>query len=382
MSAGNVHTVPARYWHPLPDGRIQCDLCPRYCRLHSGQRGFCFVRERQDDHMALTSYGRSTGFCIDPIEKKPLHHFLPGSKVLSFGTAGCNLGCLFCQNWSISKSREMKRLSAVAFPDTIARAAKDLGCASVAFTYNDPVIFLEYAIDTAKVCHQLGIRSVAVTAGYIADEARKEFFKHMDAANVDLKGFTEDFYHTICSGHLQPVLDTLLYLHNETNVWTEITCLLIPGKNDSEDEIDRMTGWIVEHMGPGVPTHFTAFHPDWKMLHTPPTPAATLHRARRIALRNGIRYAYAGNIFAPGASSTYCHECGEMLIGREWFDIIEWNLTSGGNCNACGAKCSGVFEGQPPPSNGRFMPIRIEEFASPGVANNFHGAAGVGEDVG
>ncbi len=357
------HTVPGRYWHRLSDGRIQCDLCPRYCRLHEGQRGFCFVRERQNDQMMLTSYGLSTGFCIDPIEKKPLHHFLPGSKVLSFGTAGCNLGCLFCQNWSISKSREMERLSAVAFPETIAHAAKELGCSSVAFTYNDPVIFLEYAVDTARMCHEVGLRSVAVTAGYIGEDARKEFFQHMDAANVDLKGFTEEFYHRICSAHLQPVLDTLLYLHNETEVWTEITCLLIPEENDSEDEINRMTGWILEHLGPNVPVHFTAFHPDWKMLKTPPTPAATLHRARSIAVRNGIRYAYVGNVFAPGESSTYCHQCGATLIGREWFDVTGWNLTVDGRCRSCGTRCSGVFQGPPPSTNGRFMPVRIEEFA-------------------
>jgi pyruvate formate lyase activating enzyme len=359
----DVHTVPGRYWHRLPDGRIQCDLCPRYCRLHENQRGFCFVRERQNDHMVLTSYGRSTGFCIDPIEKKPLHHFLPGSKVLSFGTAGCNLGCLFCQNWSISKSREMQQLSNVALPDTIAKAAKDLACSSVAFTYNDPVIFLEYAVDTAKACHDLGLRSVAVTAGYIGDEARREFFSNMDAANVDLKGFTEDFYHRICSGHLQPVLDTLLYLHNETDVWTEITCLLIPEENDSEDEIYRMTDWILENLGPDIPVHFTAFHPDWKMLHTPATPRAILHRARTIALRNGVRYAYIGNVFAPDEASTYCHQCRTMVIGREWFDTTEWHLTSDGHCQMCGAKCKGVFEGRPPSTDGRFMPIRIEEFA-------------------
>jgi pyruvate formate lyase activating enzyme len=324
------------------------------------------VRERDDDRMVLTSYGRSTGFCIDPIEKKPLYHFLPGSKVLSFGTAGCNLGCLFCQNWNISKSREMERLSAVAFPETIAHAAKDLGCSSVAFTYNDPVIFLEYAVDTAQACHEFGIRNVAVTAGYIAAEARKEFFQHMDAANVDLKGFTEDFYHRICSAHLQPVLDTLLYLHNETDVWTEITCLLIPGENDSEDEINRLTGWIVEHVGPTVPVHFTAFHPDWKMLDTARTPASTLRMARRIALLNGLRYAYVGNVFAPGECSTYCHNCGATVIGREWFDVTTWNLTDDGHCRSCGTECSGVIEGQPPATNGRMMPIRIEAFAPKG----------------
>jgi pyruvate formate lyase activating enzyme len=293
FASEKTHTVPARYWHRLADGRIQCDLCPRYCRLHADQRGFCFVRERQNDHMVLTSYGRSTGFCIDPIEKKPLHHFLPGSKVLSFGTAGCNLGCLFCQNWSISKSREMERLSAVAFPETIAHAAKELGCSSVAFTYNDPVIFLEYAVDTATACHEAGIKSVAVTAGYIAEEARKEFFQHMDAANVDLKGFTEDFYHRICSAHLQPVLDTLLYLHNETHVWTEVTCLLIPGENDSEDEMERLSIWL-SSINPEIPLHISRFFPRYRMSDRAPTQVAVIYRLRDIASKY-LRFVYTGN---------------------------------------------------------------------------------------
>ncbi len=288
--------IPTKYWHTLEDDRVQCDVCPRACRLHEGQRGLCFVRAREQNQIVLTTYGRSSGFCVDPIEKKPLNHFLPGSSVLSFGTAGCNLACKFCQNWDISKSREMDTLADSASPEQIARAAKRMGCRSVAFTYNDPVIFLEYAVDVARACREAGIRSVAVTAGYISEDPREEFFRAMDAANVDLKGFTERFYHEVCGGHLQPVLDTLVYLKRHTDVWFEITTLLIPGENDSERELEEMTQWVVENVGPDVPWHFTAFHPDWKMVDKPRTPPSTLSMARRIAMKNGVRYAYTGNV--------------------------------------------------------------------------------------
>jgi pyruvate formate lyase activating enzyme len=307
--------VPTRYWHKLEDGRIQCDLCPRFCKLQEGQQGLCFVRARQNDQIVLTTYGRSSGFCVDPIEKKPLNHFFPGTPVLSFGTAGCNLSCRFCQNWDISKSREIDTLADAASPEVIARAAQELGCRSVAFTYNDPVIFHEYAIDVAKACHALGVKTVAVTAGYICEEPRKEFYQYIDAANVDLKAFTEQFYHHLTSGHLQPVLDTILYLKHETKVWFELTTLLIPGENDSDDEIDRLTRWVIENLGPDVPLHFTAFHPDYKMMDKPPTPIETLTKARRIAIQNGIRYAYTGNVHDPEGDSTYCHNCGAKLIG-------------------------------------------------------------------
>ena len=262
----------ARWWHLLPDGRLQCDLCPRDCKLHEGQRGLCFVRKREGDRMLLTTYGRSSGFCVDPIEKKPLNHFLPGTSILSFGTAGCNLACKFCQNWDISKSRETDTLMDAAQPQTIARAARDLGCSSVAFTYNDPVIFAEYAMDVADACHEQGIKTVAVTAGYISPEPRRELFAKMDAANVDLKAFTDEFYVKVTGAKLAPVLDTLKYLRHETDVWLEITTLLIPGKNDGDDEIDALTRWVASELGTDVPLHFTAFHPDWKMMDVPHTP--------------------------------------------------------------------------------------------------------------
>ena len=356
--------VDARYWHRLDDGRLQCDLCPRFCKLNDGQRGLCFVRGRDGERMVLSTWGRSSGYCIDPIEKKPLNHFLPGTPVLSFGTAGCNLTCKFCQNWDISKSREFDTLADAATPDTIARAAEALGCRSVAFTYNDPVIFLEYAVEAAAACRARGIRAVAVTAGYICAEPRAEFYRHMDAANVDLKGFTERFYHTVCGGHLEPVLETLQYLKHETKVWFELTTLLIPGENDSEEELDRMTAWVADKLGPDVPMHFTAFHPDWKMTDIPPTPAATLIRAREIARRNGIRYAYTGNVHDKKGGSTYCHECGEVLIGRDWYVLSEWNLGGNGACRHCGTPPAGVFEAKPGTWGARRQPVRLADFAA------------------
>lgn len=362
--AKHSDNFPARYWHRLDDGRLQCDLCPRFCKLHAGQQGLCFVRAREGDQMVLTTYGRSSGFCVDPIEKKPLNHFLPGTPVLSFGTAGCNLACKFCQNWDMSKSREIDILADRATPEMLARAAKDLGCPSVAYTYNDPVIFLEYAVDVAKACRALGIKSVAVTAGYICAEPRKEFYQFMDAANVDLKAFTEEFYHKITGSHLQPILDTLKYIKHETRVWLEITTLLIPGENDSEAEIEAMTQWVVRELGPDVPMHFTAFHPDWKMLDKPPTPPSTLKRAREIALKNGVRYAYTGNIHDSAGQSTYCHQCGTKLIGRDGYVITDWNLTASGACRKCGTVCAGVFQDKPGKWGARRQPVRMLDYAA------------------
>ncbi|HFD12834.1 MAG TPA: AmmeMemoRadiSam system radical SAM enzyme [Crenotrichaceae bacterium] len=341
------NAVITQYWQQLDDDRIECQLCPRFCRLHEGQRGLCFVRAHEGNQIVMTSYGRSSGFAIDPIEKKPLNHFLPGTPVFSFGTAGCNLACKFCQNWDISKSQEMDRLMDKADPEVIARTAEKLGCASVAYTYNDPVIFHEYAIDTAIACRQLGIKSVAVTAGYICPEPRVEFFQHMDAANVDLKAFTDRFYQKITGSHLQPILETLEYIKHETQVWLETTTLLIPGENDSEQEINAMTEWVVEQLGPDVPMHFTAFHPDWKMRDKPSTPKETLIRARQIAINNGVRYAYVGNIHDKQNESTYCHQCGQLLIGRDWYVLSDWNLTEDGHCAECGTRCAGEFLSQP-----------------------------------
>ncbi|HEY1721648.1 MAG TPA: AmmeMemoRadiSam system radical SAM enzyme [Magnetospirillaceae bacterium] len=351
--------IPARHWHALEDGRLQCDVCPRFCKLNDGQRGLCFVRARQGDQVVLTTWGRSSGFCIDPVEKKPLNHFLPGTPILSFGTAGCNLTCKFCQNWDISKAREVDKLNDAASPEMIARAAAQLGCRAVAFTYNDPVIFLEYAIDVAEACRALGIKTVAVTAGYIAPPARAEFFDAMDAANVDLKGFTEDFYHKVCGGHLSDVLETLEYLHHETDVWFEITTLLIPGENDSEHEVAALSRWVHDHLGPDVPLHFSAFHPDWKMTDRPHTPAQTLTNARRIARDAGLHFVYTGNIRDPEGGSTWCPNCKNLLIERDWYRLGAWNLDAAGRCRFCATPLPGRLEAMPGTWGPRRQPVRL-----------------------
>jgi pyruvate formate lyase activating enzyme len=354
--------VPARYWHALEEAKVQCDLCPRGCRLREGQNGLCFVRACRDGCVVLTTYGRSSGFCVDPIEKKPLHHFLPGTPSLSFGTAGCNLACQFCQNWNISKSRELDTLGDAASPEQIARAARRLNCRSVALTYNDPVIFHEYAVDVAQACHAQGVKVVAVTAGYVCPEPRAEFYRHMDAANVDLKAFSERFYSQLCGGHLQPVLDTLVYLKKETKVWFEITTLLIPGENDSARELEELTQWVAAQLGPDVPLHFSAFHPDYKLFNRPPTPPATLVAARRIAQRNGLHYVYTGNVHDPEGGTTFCHHCRKPLIERDWYEILEWNLDAQGRCTGCGTPCAGVFEAQPGDWGARRLPVTMRDF--------------------
>lgn len=359
LTRDNPAVVDTKYWHKLDDGRVQCDLCPRECKIHPGQRGLCFVRANLDDEVVLTSYGRSTGFCVDPIEKKPLNHFLPGTPVLSFGTAGCNLFCRFCQNWDISKSKEVDIMSSTATPEMIAKAAADAGCKSVAYTYNDPVIFHEYAIDVAQACAEKGIKSVAVSAGYVMPEPRNEFYRYMDAVNIDLKAFSEDFYWKLTGSHLQNVLETLIYLKKETNVWVEITTLLIPDKNDSEKEINELSQWVVSELGPDVPLHFSAFHPDFKMLDVPPTPKETLIRARDIAMENGVRYAYTGNVHHVEGDSTYCHQCGELLIQRDWYELTRWNLGTQGECKQCGTLCAGVFEAEPGHWGRKRLPIRF-----------------------
>ena len=352
--------VPGRHWHRLDDGRIQCDLCPRLCKLHDGQRGLCFVRAVEGGQMVLGTYGRSSGFCVDPIEKKPLNHFLPGTPVLSFGTAGCNLTCKFCQNWDISKAREVDRLNDRASPRVIAETAQRLGCRSVAFTYNDPVIFLEYAVDVARACRALGLKTVAVTAGYVMPEARREFFAEMDAANVDLKGFTEDFYRRLCTAHLGPVLETLEYLRHETKVWLEITTLLIPGENDGDDELRQLAAWVAGQLGADVPLHFSAFHPDWKMTDKPPTPPATLQRARAIAMEQGLHFVYTGNVHDRQGGSTWCPGYGRLLIERDWYSLGEWGLDAQGRCLSCARPIPGLFEEKAGTWGARRQPVRLQ----------------------
>lgn len=334
---------PTEFWHSLLDGRVQCDVCPRECKLREGQRGLCFVRANVGNAIVSTTYGRSSGFCVDPIEKKPLNHFYPGSSVLSFGTAGCNLSCKFCQNWDISKSREMDTLASRATPEMIAAAAFEAGCSSVAYTYNDPVIFQEYAVDVAQACREQGVLSVAVSAGYHTPAARQPFYQHMDAANIDLKSFNEDFYWKLTGAHLAPVLDTLQYIYHETTTWLEVTTLVIPGHNDSAQELEAMSRWLVDNLGPEVPLHFSAFHPDYKMMSVPATPKDTLINARKIALAQGLQNVYTGNVHHSAGDTTFCPECGEAVIERDWYELIAWRLDEQGGCLACGSKIAGRF---------------------------------------
>ena len=350
---------PGKWWHPLADGRIQCDLCPRDCKLHEGQRGHCFVRQREGDQVVLTTYGRSSGFCVDPVEKKPLNHFYPGSSILSFGTAGCNLACKFCQNWDISKAKDMDRLMDQASPEAIAKAAQACGSKSVAFTYNDPVIFAEYAMDTADACHERGVQAVAVTAGYIHLAAAREFYAKMDAANVDLKAFTDEFYFRQTGAHLKPVLDTLAFIAHETNCWLEITTLLIPGLNDSPEELKQLAQWCYRELGPGVPIHFTAFHPDFKMRDVQATPAATLVRAREIAMGEGLNYVYTGNVHNREGDTTFCPSCHAALIERDWYQVEGYHLAPEGACSSCGHEIAGRFDAKAGTFGRKRIPVRL-----------------------
>jgi len=359
LSTDKPSVVQTQYWHLLADGRIQCDLCPRNCKLHEGQQGLCFIRECQQQQIVLTSYGRSSGFCIDPIEKKPLHHFYPGTSILSFGTAGCNLSCKFCQNWDMSKSREMDTLCAEGSPEQLVHSAIKHHCRSLAYTYNDPVIFLEYAVDVAITARQQGVKSVAVTAGYICQQAREEFFQNIDAVNIDLKSFNDDFYYKLCGGHLQPVLDTLLYLKNETDVWVEITTLLIPDNNDSDDEIKALSEWIFSNLGANTPLHFSAFHPDWKMQGIPSTPASTLAHARKLAMAEGLHFVYTGNVHDTTGGSTWCPDCSSLLIERDWYTLGQWGLDDKGCCKQCGYKLPGHFDAEPGSWGAKRLPVSL-----------------------
>ncbi len=350
--------VKAEFWSSGDDGKLHCHLCPRGCRLKDGQRAFCFVREARDGELLFTSYGRSTGYCLDPIEKKPLNHFLPGSAVFSFGTAGCNLGCRYCQNWESSKARATERASATASPEQIAAAAKKYGARSVAFTYNDPVVFLEYVVDTAKACKDRDLHTVAVTAGYITDAARERFFAEIDAVNIDLKGATDGFYHKLCAGHLDPVLRTIDYLQQRDDIWFEITTLVIPGHNDDEAHLNALAELVVTHAGPNTPLHFSAFHPDFKMRDVPPCPPDTLRKARQIAMDYGLKYVYTGNIHDTGSQSTYCPRCSSLLIERNWYQLGAFNIRDG-RCRSCGQEINGVFEDHPGSWGARRQPVRV-----------------------
>lgn len=331
----------ALWWQTEADGRILCTLCPRFCHMGEGQPGFCYIRKNIGGKLYSLGYGTSTGFAIDPIEKKPLNHFMPGTKILSFGTAGCNLGCRFCQNWSISKAKLDESRSLDVTPQGVVQLARERNVPSIAFTYNDPVIWGEFVMDISRHAHEQGLKTVMVTAGYVTPEVRPQIFRYIDAANVDLKAFGERFYHKVTFSHLAPVLDTLRWLKHETNIWFEITNLLIPGENDDPQETHSLCAWILKNLGDDVPLHFTAFHPDFKMMDKPGTPAATLRRARHIALTMGLKFVYVGNIFDGAGQTTYCPKCGEVLIRRAWHDILAYRLQE--NRCPCGQEIPGYF---------------------------------------
>jgi len=336
----NFKPHPANWWEKRPDGRILCTLCPRYCIMGTGKTGFCYIRKNIDGRLYSTAYGRPTGFAIDPIEKKPLNHFYPGTGILSFGTAGCNLGCNFCQNWTMSKAHLDEQSALYATAEDVVGLAKKHRVPSIAFTYNDPIIFGEYVMDISKRAREEGIHTVMVTNGYITEQARKALFADVDAANVDLKAFSEDFYRKLTYSHLQPVLNTLVWLKKETEIWFEITTLLIPGENDSEEELKAECGWILKNLGDEIPLHFTAFHPDFKMRNHPPTPPSTLTKARRIALEQGIKYCYVGNVHDPEGQTTFCPGCGAALIKRNWHSVFKNDLKNG-RCPHCKTPLSG-----------------------------------------
>ncbi len=336
-----LHT--ARWWETLPDGRIHCYLCPRHCHIGEGQHGFCYIRQNVEAELVQLGYGRPAALAIDPVEKKPLFHFHPGTPILSMGAAGCNLGCQFCQNFDISKARSMQNSAAHMSPQQVIDLARYHGTPSIAFTYNEPTIWSEFVIDVAKAAHEAGIHTVMVSNGYITREAFFDVYQHIDAANIDLKGFTEGFYAKVTLSHMQPVLDVLRWLRRETNVWFEITNLMIPGLNDANTETTELSDWILGELGDDVPLHFTAFHPDFKMLDRPHTPPQTIHRARQIALERGLKYVYEGNIVTPEGGNTVCPGCKRTVVQRSWHRVESCDIEHG-RCLHCGTEIPGRFD--------------------------------------
>ena len=361
-------TVPTKYWHRLDDGRVQCDLCPlsASCVTASAACASC-VPAKVTRSCSPPTVARADSR-VDPIEKKPLNHSCPDRRSSRSAPRGATSPAVSVRTGTSRSPRRSTPSPTRHRPRPSRELRVELGCRSVAFTYNDPTIFMEYAVDVADACHEVGVKTVAVTAGYISPEPRAEFYRHLDAANVDLKGFTEDFYKHTCGAELGAVLDTLRYLA-ETDVWVELTTSLIPGMNDSDGELDAMTRWVVEHLGPDVPMHFTAFHPDYRMLDRGPTPPATLSRARRIAMDNGVRYAYTGNVRDLDGGSTRCHGCGETVISRDGYVIGDYGLDESGHCAACGTAVPGVFEGPVEHWGQRRQPVVLRRSGSTGASS-------------
>ncbi len=346
----------ARWWETMPDGRLHCYLCPRHCHIGENQTGFCFIRKNIDGHLYQLGYGRPAALNIDPVEKKPLNHFFPGTRILSMGTAGCNMGCFFCQNWDISKAKADQVHAADLSPADVVELALERRVPHLAFTYNEPTIWGEYVIDIAREAHASGLNNVMVSNGYITREAFFDVYQHIDAANIDLKAFTEKFYSKVTLTHLQPVLDTLKWLRHETNVWFEITNLIIPTLNDEQDEFRQLVDWMLTNLGDDVPLHFTAFHPDFKLVDKPPTPPETLHRARKLAMEMGLKFVYEGNIFSDGGD-TICPGCRRRIIRRSWHSVTSNDLLEG-KCRHCATQIPGAFS----PCNSEVVP-RFSEAA-------------------
>ncbi len=333
---------PARWYEHTRDGSVDCRLCARYCRIAAGKRGFCFVRRNRGGRLYTTAYGNAVGLSVDPVEKKPLYHFYPGSSVLSFGTLGCNMACMYCQNWEISRPEEDFTESRIWSAEELVGMAVRTKSRGIAYTYNEPVVFGEWMTEVASIARREGLKNVMVTNGYVSPEAREEIFRDIDAANVDLKSFTERFYHKLTGSRLAPVLETLRWLASATSVWVEITTLLIPGENDSPDEIRTLAGFIAAELGNTVPLHLTAFHGDYRMSSHPSTSRETLIRSREIALETGLKYVYTGNTAMQEGRDTCCPSCGKPLVIREPYSSVRI-VIAGAACPSCRTILPGRF---------------------------------------
>ncbi|SBW11535.1 Radical SAM domain protein [uncultured Alphaproteobacteria bacterium] len=348
----------ARYWTPTSEpGGLRCTLCPHGCALRPGASGRCGARANVGGRLHLLTWGRSSGFCIDPVEKKPFAHVLPGSASLSFGGFGCNLSCACCQNWEISRTRGAH--GPVHRAADIAAAARREGCRSVAITYNEPLIALEWASEVAAAARAEGLRVLGVSAGYLAEAARPEFFACFDAVNLDLKAFSDDTYRRLCGARLAPVLETLKYGVRASRAWIEITTLVIPGVNDGDAEIAALAEWIAAELSPEVPLHLSAFHPAHRMRDRPPTPAATLVRARDRARAEGLKFVYVGNLAVADGGITRCPGCGRAAIARDGAALAAYGLDDAGRCRECGTAIPGVFDGPPGDWGNRRRPLAI-----------------------
>lgn len=334
--------VEARYYEKLPNRKIKCLLCPRTCVIDDLERGYCGVRENRDGVYYTLVYGKPCTLHVDPIEKKPLFHFLPGSEALSIATAGCNVFCKFCQNWEISQSRP-EQLPSLDFPPAkLVALTHEKKCPVIAFTYNEPVVFTEYMYDIAEKARGIGVHTAMISNGYIQTKPLKDLCRVLSAVKIDLKAFSERFYKELVSGQLQPVLDSLILLKQE-KIWLEIVYLVIPGQNDDPNELSSLCKWIYKELGSGVPLHFTRFYPQYRLTNVPATPLQTLHKARKIAQDAGLQFVYSGNVPGDPGENTYCSQCSELLIKRMGYAIVENKIMSG-QCPKCHTPIPGIWK--------------------------------------